>query len=399
MTMKKKIFIGLGILAALAIIAVFAIVSLLGNIDPNKLLRKYSTEMTLDEEYSANFQKLPDWMGEAACTGVFKFTPEESAEYTFTAYCTENKKVEMDMYVLDEEFSELLAADNYGGDEKNYAQSDSMEGTAFLTKGQMYYVAIEGYSEDENALESFKDSFRISVTKRGDGTPAEVKAGETVRLKLNKDQQACAMFVPEEASYYDFDTMIVSKDAGVGFSSIYGITSEDGKDELVFDGICFLEAGKTYYVWVSVDESTKSTSEVELSCGKMETLTASGICSLDVSGKTVIEYTADANVPLMISSDSDGDPNVAMYDSEGFMLRQDDDSGAVVSGNPKDFALGFHAEKKKVYRICVDGEFTQCKVIIQLYKGDGSAPDSPAETEDEPQESDEAGSETEEAGE
>jgi hypothetical protein len=36
----------------------------------------------------------------------------------------------------------------------------------------------------------------------------------------------------------------------------------------------------------------------------------------------------------------------------------------------------FTAEKGKVYRICVDGEFTQCTVKIQEYKGDGSAPDS-----------------------
>lgn len=70
-----------------------------------------------------------------------------------------------------------------------------------------------------------------------------------------------------------------------------------------------------------------------------------------------------------------GDADVVMYDSEGFMLRQDDDSGETVSGNPNDFALGFHAVKGEMYRICVDGKFTQCTVNIQEYKGDGTAPD------------------------
>ena len=187
------------------------------------------------------------------------------------------------------------------------------------------------------------------------------------------------MFVPEETAYYDFDTDIVSKDAASGFSSIYGITAEDKTDMIVTDGICLMEAGKTYYVWVGVDETTKKRSRVELSCSRMASETAGGICSIDVSGKTVIEYTAEADMPLIISSSSDGDPDAALYDSEGFMLRQDDDSGGALSGNPKDFALGLQAEKGEVYRICVDGEFAQCTVNIQEYKGDGMAPDSDAE--------------------
>lgn len=143
------------------------------------------------------------------------------------------------------------------------------------------------------------------------------------------------------------------------------------------------EVGKTYYVWVGVDETTRKSSEVELSCRKMDSETASGLCSIEINGETVIVYTAEANMPLMISSSSDGDPNVVMYDNEGFMLRKDDDSGGVVSGNPKDFALGFNAEKGKTYRICINGEFTKCTVTVQEYKGDGTEPDSGAAAENE----------------
>ena len=163
---------------------------------------------------------------------------------------------------------------------------------------------------------------------------------------------------------------------------------------IVTDGICSLEAGKTYYVWVGVDETTKPKSRVELGCSRMASEAASGICSIDVSGKTVIEYTPEADISIMISSSSDGDPNVVMYDGEGFMMRQDDDSGEAVSGNPKDFLLGLNAEKGEVYRICVDGEFTHCTVKIQEYTGDGSAPDD--NTADE---GDESGESSEEAAE
>ena len=399
MKMRKIIKTILAVLAVI-IIAVAAIAACAARVvDPNKLLKKYAPEIVAGEEYGADFQWKPDYMGESACMTALRFTPDESAEYTFTASCTEDKKVEIDMYVLDESLSELLAADNYGSDEMSDAVSDIAEGTVFLTSGRLYYVVVEGYSEDEKALDSFKGSFRFSVNKAGDGAPAEVKAGESVTLKLNRDQQACAMFVPEETAFYDFDTGIVSRDASAGFSSIYDITSEDQTSLVVTDGICYMEAGKTYYIWVAVDETTKKSSEVELSCSRMESETASGICSIEVSGKTVIEYTADANVPLMISSSSDGDPDVVMYDSDGFMLRKDDDSGGPVSGNPQDFALGFNAEKRKVYRICVDGEFTQCTVIIQVYRGDGSAPDAGATAESEETEGagEAAGSKTEAA--
>lgn len=373
----KTIRIILAVLAVMIITAIAAVACAVHIADPNKLLKENAAEVVAGEEYPASFRDVLELSNAAACVTSFKFTPEESAEYVFNAGGEAvSNDVKMDMYVMDENLSELLEAGNYGEDEDAPPENDFVEGTVFLTKGQLYYVVIDAYTDNGAGVEAFKEAFRFSVSKAGDGEPEELKAGESVRLKLNRDQQACAMFRPEETAFYDFDTRIVSKDASVGFSSIYDITTEDKTSLIVTDGVCMMEAGKTYYVWAGVDETTKKSSEVELSCRKMDSAAAGGLCSIEINGETVIEYTAEANMPLMISSSSDGDPDVVMYDSEGFMLRKDDDSGGPVSGNPQDFALGFHAEKGRVYRICINGEFTKCSVIVQEYKGDGTAPDS-----------------------
>ena len=381
MKINKTVKIILAVLAALIIIAIAAVAFLVHIGDPNRMLKNYATEVTEGEEYPAKFKNVLKMDRVVICMTSFKFTPAESAEYTFTANGEAvGNSVGMDMFVMDGDFSELFEAANYGEDGEA-PESDSVEGTTFLTKGQLYYVTIDALSDNSDQMDAFRESFRFSVSKAGDGEPEELKTGESVRLKLNKDQQACAMFRPEETAFYDFDTRIVSKDANVGFSSIYDITGEDKTSMTVTDGVCLMEKGKTYYVWAGVDETTRKSSEVELSCRKMESETAGGLCSIEINGETVIEYTAEANMPLMISSSSDGDPDVVMYDSDGFMLRKDSDSGGVVSVNPKDFALGFHAEKGKVYRICINGEFTQCTVTVQEYKGDGTEPDSAAKTE------------------
>ena len=376
MKIGKIIKILLALIAVMIIIAVAIVAYFVHIVDPNKMLRNDATEVTAGEEYTAKFKSVLEMEDAVICMTSFKFTPEESAEYIFTVRGEAvSNNVGMNMFVMDEDLSELFEAANYE-DEEAGPEADLIEGTTFLTKGQLYYVTIDAFSDDAAGMDAFKESFRFSVSKSGDGAPPELKDGESVTLELSKDRQACAMFVPEETAFYDFDSRIVSKDAAAGFSSIYDITTEDKTSMIVTDGICRMEAGKTYYVWVGVDETTKKSSEVELSCSRMASETASGICSIEINGKTVIEYTAEANMPLMIYSSSDGDPDVVMYDGEGFMLRTDDDSGEAVSENPQDFALGFNAEKDKVYRICVDGEFTQCTVIIKEYKGDGTAPES-----------------------
>ena len=394
---RSKILIIPGVITMIIVIAIVALVCAAKVYDPNKQLKKNAIQIVAGEEYSANFRSGFEWMGVTAGAAVFKFIPEESAEYTFRGEDTSgNKDIFMEMYAVDDALAELLTADNYGGNREAPVISDYMEGSVFLTKGKLYYAVVEVYSEEKGKLDGFEEAFRFSVSRAGDGAPAELKTGEKIKLTVKKDQQTCAMFVPEETGFYDFDTDIVSKDAASGFSSIYSITAEDETSMIITDGICSLEAGKPYYIWVGVDETTKKKSRVELRCSKMASETASGICSIDISGETVIEYTPEADIPLIISSDSDGDPDVVMYDSEGFMLRQDDDSGEEISGNPQDFALGFNAEKGKVYRICVDGEFTQCTVKIQEYKGDGSAPAS--DTADENGETADGGEQSQDEG-
>ena len=70
-----------------------------------------------------------------------------------------------------------------------------------------------------------------------------------------------------------------------------------------------------------------------------------------------------------------------MYDQGGFPAGSDNDSGEAFSGNAKDLALVFEAEKGKRYRIFVSGEFSACKIGTALYTGDGTSlgPDSIAE--------------------
>ena len=401
---RKIILIILGILAVIVLIAVIAIACTMQIYDPNEKLKEYAVEVTAGEDYDAAFDKVPEWLRDNEGMAVFKFTPEESAEYTFRADAmAADKKILMDMYVLDEDLSAMMNVDNYEHEDEDLIIADTVEGNVFLTKGQLYYAIVQVETEEGGDIEGFEKTFTFSVSKAGGDAPEELKAGGKVRLTVNKDNQTCAVFVPEETAFYDFDSNIVSKDAAVGFSSIYGITAEDDTSMVVTDGICFLEAGKTYYVWVGVDETIKKKSRVELSCSRMASESATGICSISIDGKTVIEYTAEADMPLMISSSSDGDPMAVVYDSEGFMLRQDDNSGESVSGNPKDFALGFNAEKGKAYRICVDGKFTQCTVNIQEYKGDGTSPESGAETESSAEDEsgevqDNAGSTEEETG-
>ena len=282
MKINKTVKIILAVLAALIIIAIAVVAFLVHIGDPNRMLKNYATEVTDGEEYPGKFKNVLKMDRVVICMTSFKFTPEESAEYTFAANGEAiSNSVGMDMFVMDEDLSELFEAANYGDDDEA-PESDSMEGTTFLTKGQLYYVTVDVFSDDADGMDAFKESFRFSVSKAGDGEPEEqegqdaadgepeeIKTGESIRLKLNKDQQACAMFKPEETAFYDFDTSIVSKDAGVGFSSIYDITGEDKTSMIVTDGVCFMEKGKTYYVWVGVDETTRKSSEVELSCRKM----------------------------------------------------------------------------------------------------------------------------------
>lgn len=365
----------ISIAAAIALVAMIGFAFRLQEYDPGRVVEKRAIEIEAGEnidgvcEYDSRKAKKKDG------AVIYKFTAPENEEYTFRAEeLTAEKGIFFDMYVVDETLSEQIVVSNYTGG-KDTEVSDSLEGSTFLNKGKVYYVGLYAYPAD-SSKKKYQAPFTLIVDKSIEvNKPAEITAGGKVELNVGKDQKVCARFTPEEDSYYNFDTAIVSKDASSAFSSVSEVTADDGETLTITDGICRLDAGREYYVWVSVNESTGDSSDVELSCKKLLTMEAGGQCSLKMEGDTVIEYTAEADDPMMISSSSDGDPEAILYDSDGFMLRSDDDSGEDVSGNGQDFALGINMKKGQVYRIYVSGEYAQCTVNISKYMGDGTAPD------------------------
>lgn len=167
------------------------------------------------------------------------------------------------------------------------------------------------------------------------------------------------------------------------------ITSSDGKEIKTYEGICILEEDKDYYVWVSADEIKGKSTDVRVSCKKIESLTAEDKGAYSIAGETIIEYKADADTPLAIYSVSDGNTKASVYDSKGFPVSSDDDSGESLSGNEKDFAIVIQPQSGKKYYIYVGGKFTDSMVYITDYIGDGTSigpedilPVGPAETAD-----------------
>ena len=113
--MKKRrlILIILGLIAV-ALITTFIVLSCAAQMyDPNKQLKENAIEIVAGEEYKAKFMDNSELLGVTSGTASFEFTPEESAEYTFRGESTlSGKSVFMEMYVMDEELSELLTAEN-----------------------------------------------------------------------------------------------------------------------------------------------------------------------------------------------------------------------------------------------------------------------------------------------
>jgi len=373
----------LSVIIAIAVIAMIALAFRIQQYDPVKMVEKRAEEIKEGETVEGQCEYDSRKASKKDGSVIFRFTAPENDEYTFKAEgLTAEKDLHFDLYVVDESLAEQVTASNYSWDEDSEV-SDSIEASAFLNKGKVYYAALTAYPA-EGSKDEYSAPFTFTLGKSSDvNKPAGIEAGGKVELNVVKDQKTCALFTPEESAYYNFDTVIVSKDASSAFSSVSEITADDGEMLSMTDGICRLEAGKEYYVWVSVNESTKGSSDVELSCKKLLTVEASGQCSLQMEGDSIIEYTAEEDGPMMISSSSDGDPEAVLYDSDGFMLRADDDSGEDVTGNGKDFALGINMKKGQTYRIHVSGKYAQCTVNITKYKGDGTAPDpDPAPVED-----------------
>lgn len=381
---KKKIYLIIAVLiAALAGAGIFALLRLMN--DTDFIVKRSAEEIRQDEprELSFSYGKRDD----VKRLPAFFFTPDESGEYRFSVTDIVNDSTAgMGLYVANEDFTDYLVLDNYAAEETGGIPED-LEGDAFLEKGQKYYIMTVVIGTEDT--EAFDGSVTINVSLRPDEEPEELKVNDSVILSIKADGQSCALFHPEESSYYRFDTVITTEDASMGFSSVASVSSDDDAKIPLTEGIAWLEAGKEYHVWAEVSETETGTSEVMLSSRKMETMQASGTCELEINGDTLIEYHAEGDEYLAVYSVSEGDPAGLIYEKPGFALRTDDNnSQKLFSENGKDFAMVFKAEKGSDYRIGVYGSTRKCKVIIELYKAEEESEESGSEE-----------SETEESGE
>lgn len=351
-----------------AIIAVHAVIKA----DPNVLVKRLAKGITADDTVPVSFSRKAD--ENAASIQTYRFTPDKSAVYRFDITKIEcSRDVIIDMYVLDENMDELLSANNFTfkGDENS--PPDSFSGQGYLQRSQEYYLLFDAHATG-NGNEAFEGEFSLTVTESsGDGNTPVLTLPEAVRVKVKANQNKCVLFSPEETGYYRFESTIVSGDAGSGFAVISAITDGDGGRVTVSDGSCYMENGVEYGIWVTVQETMRKQSRVELTGEKMayEMIEEPGVISIE--GKTIIEYRPVKEDAVAVYSKSDGDPNVTVSDGDGFRIRYDDNSGASLGSSKKDFAAVFAASPGKEYRICVDGSFGKCDVYIARYTGDGTS--------------------------
>ena len=349
--------------------------------DPNILLKKISTvlqeDSTVDVQYTIKSgkrgllrkNKLP----------LYSFTPEESGEYTFSVSdVVSEEDVFLSLQVMDSHLNNYLSTDNM--DDRG-----SFSDTAFLNKGSICYVIMEAASENDR--EEFSGSFSLSVSKASeDNRPAEITETEPAVIKVREDNQTAAMFAPAESGFFRFESRVISKDRSAS-SGISSVKTTDNKEIKRAEGICWLEGGKDYYVWVSAHDLSGDTAETEVSCKRIESFSTDQPGEYSINGDTIIEFTSPETKNLAVYSVSDGDARCLVYDGKGFPLNADEDSGGDLSGNDKDFALVIQAQKKELYLIYTGGQFNECSIVIADYYGDGSSvgeddiPEEPQEEE------------------
>lgn len=406
--MKKKILKGLAVFVVLLFLAGAAAFIVFTKY-PNLFFKLMAKEIKEGQTVEVSFEYDSSLDYEDEAPGViidriplYRFTPSESAGYNISITdikCDEAVNIEMN--VMDQNLEDYAAGENY--DTEADALTDSFTAEATLQESQQCFILIESSPGDES-VKKYSGSFKLSVTKKPEEElPPEIFAGESVKLQVGLETQACAMFIPEETSYYRFVTTIDPGSKSTGYSMISSVTGKNKQTIGVTDGICKLEKEKEYYIWVSVYETNKKKSDVELSCSAMNTAVTWEKGKLHVTGDTVIEYRPAEAGNVAVYSVSEGDPKALIYEKDGFPLRTDDDTETSLSGNSDDFAVAFSADKGIVYRICVFGGPEEYDIIITDYIGDGSSLTAddiaplPEETEGEEAEGAE-GEETEEAG-
>lgn len=375
---KKRILSVLAVLAVIILAAGIASYIVLSR-NPNLIFSLLAKEIKEGETREVTFEYEADESDDdgqpfyAAINGIplFKFTPPESAGYTFTVTDIKcNDDLRLNMSVMSEDLEDYADANNKVRGEKKTADSFSAE--ASLQRSRRCYILIEP-RPDDRSVKNYSGSLVLTVTKTAEEEkPPEITPGESVTLSVGKQLQACAVFTPSDSGYYKFTTSIDPARKTSGYSMISSVTGPDRQDTGVTDGICLLEAGREYYVWVSVYETNRSKTNVVLSCESMETVRTGDKGEIMITGDTVIEYRPSESGNIAVYSVSDGDPKALIYEKSGFPLRTDDDSESSLSDNTDDFAVAFSAGRGGVYRICVSGGFTECRIVITGYIGDGS---------------------------
>lgn len=372
--MFRKVLTGIAI--TIGVLFIGTMLFLRFNGDPNFLLKK--SAVTVKEgkavQVSERYNSMVPVSGR---TNMFVFTPAETAEYQFTLSdinCDED--ISLSMIVMDESMSEyagVSSADAETDTDTSGQDQEAGDGTlscrVSLQKNSICYIGIDAESSENMSRYSWE--YSLTVTKAPEEeAPAEITTDQKVRISLKADEKKCLLFTPAETGYYKFDAEIVAG-SKAGYAGIDSVTLDNNAEEAVTDGLCHLEAGQEYYVWVAAYDIRK-TAKADVSCRMIGSAAFDGTAEVQIANESVIEFTADEDGLTVIYSVSDGNPDVTVYDADGFPLRNDNDSGAEISENEHDFAVVIDAAAGDVYRIFVSGRFSDCRVIRARYTGDGT---------------------------
>ena len=369
--MVKKILKIIGVILLLIVLAAIVLVATLIH-NPGLYLRLGSQKIRESQVVEVSYDYDLNSTSGNKTIPCFFFRPSESGSYTFSAVDFESSsEVYVNMNVMDRYLDDYFLADNRDHDVKG--QKDMISESTALQASQPCYILFNVEPLDDD-LTRYSGSFRLTVTRDSDDEgPPQLTTDGPVTIKTESEGQACAVFIPPETGYYGFEHSIVSRDSSKGYSGISSITSSDKVKVGVTNDICMLQKDKEYFVWVAVDETHSRRSEIELSCRPMKTEKANDICSLDLTGDSVIEYIADKDCNLAVYTVSAGDPKLVIYERAGLPLRTDDRSEASLSDNPDDVATVLRVTKETGLHICVFGDVTDCRVFITEYTGDGTS--------------------------
>ena len=387
--MKKKSILILIAVMILSMAAIFAFAA--GDEDPNEDIKDNAQTLQIDAAATVNYEYAYDEAAEDVTADntsfIYSFRPADNGTYAFrVSGINGTDGIAVSSFLMDENMGDILSITNVSQEEdEDPVCSDSASGSTYLMGGQVYYLTVN--VDSVNDADSFSGSLELIASKESDGEPDAVSTGEPATITAADDQQSCVVFRPEEDGYYRIDCGIANATEDEnGSSVISSVVRSDGMEVEIAEGICHLEVGQEYYIWVTAYDLSGEQAEVSVTCNKLETESASGTGDIEVGSDTNIQYTADSTGQMLVYSISEGDPRATVYDSDGFPVGSDDNADGAFSANAKDFALVFSAEEGKSYKICVEGD--PCQVKIEPYTGDGEPfieydePDDPVDPDD-----------------